>query len=435
MNTFTRASRRVRRCALVGTLAASLTAGAFSALGPGDPRVEAYVPNPQYWPNNSAPYSLTDPSWPSAWYNAANGAASAWTGAGANFQYVASPGNPSGVMSTSNSGNTGVLAQSTWWYDGANHITRAQVVVNTYYQFNPRDPAAPGSQGVYDIQSVLTHEMGHWLSLGHSTSRNSDGSTPVMYASFAPGEVRTVGSDDKAGIIAIYGASSAATATPTAAAATATPTRAPATATPTRTPVRATATPTRPAAPTNTPVPIPTFPVFIFPTPPPFPWFPGFNAPARTGRSSQALVEANVEQLTADPATLRIVVGRVNAVKPSRFAPDGQTITTDTVVDVNEHLLSQGTERQVTVRNQGGQVGSTRMVAEDFPSLQPGQLVLLFLSRAGTLMDTSDGAFYLRGLDQGLFYLRSGRAVGAFPGRDDTEASLRARIAAARGGR
>ena len=54
----------------------------------------------------------------------------------------------------------------------------------------------------YDLQSVITHEVGHALGLGHPDDTER---TAVMYKSFSPGETRrTLSSDDIAGIAAIY---------------------------------------------------------------------------------------------------------------------------------------------------------------------------------------------------------------------------------------
>lgn len=53
----------------------------------------------------------------------------------------------------------------------------------------------------YDLQSVVTHEVGHFLGLAHATDR-----TATMYASYKPGSIalRTLTPDDVAGACAIY---------------------------------------------------------------------------------------------------------------------------------------------------------------------------------------------------------------------------------------
>lgn len=53
----------------------------------------------------------------------------------------------------------------------------------------------------YDLQSVVTHEVGHFLGLAHATDNRA-----TMYASYKPGStaLRTLTADDVAGACAIY---------------------------------------------------------------------------------------------------------------------------------------------------------------------------------------------------------------------------------------
>jgi hypothetical protein len=81
--------------------------------------------------------------------------------------------------------------------DGA--IFQAYIEINTTppHQVTVEEPPPEGSTA-YDLQSILTHETGHFFGLAHAVD-----STAVMYAFYAPGRTQ-LQSDDVAGFCAIY---------------------------------------------------------------------------------------------------------------------------------------------------------------------------------------------------------------------------------------
>ena len=141
---------------------------------------------------------------------------------------------------TSNS----VLGQTRYWYSTSNkEIVEVDVWFNDAYDFDATGSPGPGE---IDLQSVATHEFGHWLSLGHD-----DNSAAIMYYSISAGTVkRNLYQTDIEGISAIYpcpDGSCGAGPTPTS----------------TFTP-----TPTFTSTPTFTPTSSPTFTPTVTPTPP-----------------------------------------------------------------------------------------------------------------------------------------------------------------------
>ncbi len=86
-------------------------------------------------------------------------------------------------------------------------------ILNGVIEINSHDhvfsATAPLAADGFDLQSVLTHEAGHFLGLGHSPSSPSldgeDTAEPVMVAAYSPGSTRTVlRGDDVAAICALY---------------------------------------------------------------------------------------------------------------------------------------------------------------------------------------------------------------------------------------
>jgi hypothetical protein len=79
----------------------------------------------------------------------------------------------------------------------AGQIMEADIVFNPEYQFST-DATVPPDK--IDFQSVLTHEIGHFLGLDHSPI-----SASIMFWAQAPGpSPRTLWTDDTAGVSSIY---------------------------------------------------------------------------------------------------------------------------------------------------------------------------------------------------------------------------------------
>ena len=88
-----------------------------------------------------------------------------------------------------NYGDDSVLAEHIPYYDSTgSYVVESDIRINTYYPW-----ANSGKPGYYDIQSVITHELGHALRVFHSTvsSDTMYASTPMNSESY-----RTVTSND-----------------------------------------------------------------------------------------------------------------------------------------------------------------------------------------------------------------------------------------------
>jgi hypothetical protein len=116
------------------------------------------------------------------------------------------------------------LAAATFEVDeSTGQILESDIFFNTAFAWSV---ATAGQADRYDLESVGVHEVGHLLGLGHSALGETEiqpsggrrvlGKRAVMFPiAFPPGktEDRTLETDDRAGIIDIYGGSSAATGT------------------------------------------------------------------------------------------------------------------------------------------------------------------------------------------------------------------------------
>ncbi len=84
------------------------------------------------------------------------------------------------------------LMQTSYTNNNVHYIYEADIDINISYPFGTASTS-------YDTQSVMTHEIGHLLGLGHSGNASA-----CMYATISPGQVKGVHQDDIAGINDIY---------------------------------------------------------------------------------------------------------------------------------------------------------------------------------------------------------------------------------------
>lgn len=107
-----------------------------------------------------------------------------------------------------NNGYSGVIATTQPWVSSGTTLGEVDLTLNTYYAFT-----TVGAASSWDVQSVVTHELGHWLYLGHVTDSASPsycGTTSLATMCKYPYSVtdtyrRSLETDDKNGAKAIYG--------------------------------------------------------------------------------------------------------------------------------------------------------------------------------------------------------------------------------------
>ena len=88
------------------------------------------------------------------------------------------------------------LTHSSFERDGDGSIWDSDIELNAFQFTFSVDGTAPGD----DLDSVLTHEVGHWFGLDHSKDPNA-----TMFAEYGGGTgFRTLSADDERGICAIY---------------------------------------------------------------------------------------------------------------------------------------------------------------------------------------------------------------------------------------
>lgn len=187
---------RIRLSFFITLLAISVMTGALAMRGNA---ARAYSNTGYHWPYGSPVYVdvTIGSSIPYSWTTPISAGESAWNGVGAKFRYRAGYANH--TVNYKYLGANRTLGHTTCYASGST-LTDCDVDFNSYQSWS-----TSGEAGKYDVQSVATHEFGHWLRLGDLWDYSDYGKT--MYYSTDPGTtfVRTLEQDDINGIVAIYG--------------------------------------------------------------------------------------------------------------------------------------------------------------------------------------------------------------------------------------
>jgi hypothetical protein len=92
----------------------------------------------------------------------------------------------------------GVIAVTYIWYAG-DTIVETDTRLNSLYKWS-----LTGEAGKFDVQDIMTHELGHWCGLGDLYSDADYWLTMYGYADYGETYKRTLGIGDINGLLAVY---------------------------------------------------------------------------------------------------------------------------------------------------------------------------------------------------------------------------------------
>jgi hypothetical protein len=132
-----------------------------------------------------------------------------WSNAGANLAMVKQGASSSHDYGKSDGQNLidrgeldsdSTIAETMWWYQ-----PRTGLITDTDVRLNQNLPwATTGDANSYDVQSLVTHELGHTLVLGDLYGQSDQEKTMYGYADKGETNKRTLATDDISGIKMLY---------------------------------------------------------------------------------------------------------------------------------------------------------------------------------------------------------------------------------------
>lgn len=162
--------------------------------------VQAYTLSRRVWSSSSTTYTM-DTSYVSqglGWSTVATSAANDWSSTGL-FTFSQSGSGPNHLKAQSISGDPNALG-ITYAYSSGLYRSNFDIVINTCcgYPFYDGSQAPSLPSNYYDLRSILRHEFGHALGLGHSFQSG------LMYESLPRGVIRTIDADAQNGAGYLY---------------------------------------------------------------------------------------------------------------------------------------------------------------------------------------------------------------------------------------
>ena len=158
------------------------------------------------WPQNQALYKV-DTSIPASWAASIAAATQTWNNSGANFTFLTDNSTTNLVSYLDLVGKYGSSYQNvfavttTWSTVSTKQITRNTLEVNTYFTWS-----TTGEANKADVQNILTHEFGHWLTLNDLYSPAACSEVTMWgYAGLGETKKRTIEQADIDGAVSLYG--------------------------------------------------------------------------------------------------------------------------------------------------------------------------------------------------------------------------------------
>ena len=163
-----------------------------------------YSTDNRKWLGGQCRLNVDGPAWPSSWRQHAVNAMNTWNLVSPRtFAFIDDPQSTSHTAAYDLGQWNGWLAM-TWTTPKpqGSGLQTVKVAINTHYEWSTPHPFEPYTSplGRYDLETVLTHELGHALHLDEDMS----GAPTMMAPTITPGATRVLHPDDRQGVHHLY---------------------------------------------------------------------------------------------------------------------------------------------------------------------------------------------------------------------------------------
>jgi len=123
---------------------------------------------------------------------------------GANTSVNKAASDSQNIVSWGRTSGSALATTYTWYYPSTGIVAESDIILNKHFAWEWSDSNSCAWQNYYDAQSILTHELGHWLGLDDNYLSTFTDNTMYGYGSATEVKKNTLADGDKSAVNSLY---------------------------------------------------------------------------------------------------------------------------------------------------------------------------------------------------------------------------------------